>query len=314
MDIGILGTGKVGTDLLIKVLRSKKLNCTMFVGRNKASEGAKKAIELGVNVLFEGIDAFVDAPERCSLVFDATSADAHRQHAGIFKSLGIKVVDLTPAQVGPFCVPSINVDQILGSDNVNMVTCGGQASIPVLNVLSNICEDIEHVSVTSHLAEDSVGPATLANLDDYFDTTRSAICAFTSINCEAIDIDLRIEKSDWKPDMLTELKVHMPNADVKKIYKPLQERLDAMREFVPGYHIVGTPSERDGILDIVVSVRGQGDWIPAHAGNLDIINCAAISIAEHYSDYVSSSEVNGTGITQKLRNIFGRKDMGMETA
>lgn len=313
LDVGIIGTGKIGTDLLFKILKSPHLNCSLFVGRNHDSEGMRQAQQLGIKVSNRSVDAFGADPQACDLVFDATSARGHRENAPVFGALGIKVIDLTPAQIGPFCIPTINANQILQCDNVNMVTCGGQASIPVLNIVASVFNNIEYVGIESHLAEDSVGQATLDNIDDYFETTASAISVFTGIDKEHVGVDLSVEKSAWKPDMLTTLRVKVGDADIHQLFGPLQLRLAALREYVPGYNIIGTPSYRDNVLEIIVSIRGQGDWIPEHAGNLDIINSAAINIAEMYALHVLEKRPPvAMGIHHRLANLFRAKEANVE--
>lgn len=284
LKVGIIGSGKIGTDLLLKIMRSKLLDCDLFVGRDSNSPGIKKAKSLGVKVSDQSIQAFFDHPSKIDLVFDATSAEHHKKHAIYFREAGIKAIDLTPAKVGRFCVPTIDADVVTSEPNVNMITCGGQASIPIIHALSRVYPQISQVKIHSRLAEDSVGPGTLANIDDYYSSTASAISAYSCI--QHVNVDLQVEKSAWKPDMLTVIRVYTKDRDLEKLYNPLQARLAAVRKNVPGYSIIGTPTYKDGAIEIVVSVRGQGDWIPAHAGNLDIINCAAIAIAEKYAQHL----------------------------
>lgn len=284
LKVGIIGSGKIGTDLLIKIMRSKLLDCDLFVGRNYDSPGMKKAKSLRVNISDQSIQAFIDHPSKVDLVFDATSAEYHKKHAVYFREAGIKAIDLTPAKVGRFCVPTIDAEVVTSESNVNMVTCGGQASIPIIHTLSRVFPQISQVAVSSRLAEDSIGPGTLANIDDYYSSTASAISAYSCI--QHVNIDLQVEKSAWKPDMLTVIRAYTKDRDLEKLYGPLLARLASVRQHVPGYNIVGTPTYKDGAIEIVISVRGQGDWIPAHAGNLDIINCAAIAIAEKYAQHL----------------------------
>ena len=279
LNVGIIGTGNIGTDLLLKIMRAEHLQCTLFAGRNSNSLGMKKARSLGINTSDQSIHAFIESPDICDLVFDATSAKYHLIHAKIFESLSIKAIDLTPAKVGPFCVPSIDQDVIATSDNINMVTCGGQASIPILDVLSKHLT-IEQASVASFLSRDSVGQGTLDNIDQYYSTTAQAITHYTGI--KDVTIDLRTESGQWKPDMLTSIKVKTGDQDIAKIFVPLAKRLQEIRTYVPGYHIIGTPSYSNGYLEITISIRGQGDWLPTYAGNLDIINCAAIMATKYF--------------------------------
>ncbi|MFT7559218.1 MAG: acetaldehyde dehydrogenase (acetylating) [Flavobacteriales bacterium] len=282
LNVAIIGSGKLGTDLLIKTLRSPYLNCVLFVGRNHDSEGLVRARSLGVPTSDDSIDAIINYKGVIHLVFDVTSAEYHIRHADVFERLGIKAIDLTPAKVGPLCVPSINQDIIFTEDNINLITCGGQASLPIVHRLSEIITDISKIEVNSFLAEDSVGPGTLANIDEYYSTTKSAIREYTGV--QDVEVQLNLESSEWKPDMLTYIRAYTGKTDLRSVYEPLRLRLLEVQKHVPGYQIVGTPKIENGIIDITVSVRGNGDWLPAHAGNLDIINCAALALAEHYAE------------------------------
>ncbi|SMF53106.1 acetaldehyde dehydrogenase [Alteromonadaceae bacterium Bs31] len=317
LNVGIIGSGKVGTDLLIKVLKSDYMDCGLFVGRNLQSEGMQKAMSLGVIVSDQSIDAFKLSRDTFDLVFDATTAEHHRSHAEYFRRANIKAIDLTPAKVGRYCVPTIDADVVTNEQNINMVTCGGQASIPVIHTLSKVYPHIHQVNVQSRVAEDSIGPGTLANIDDYYSSTASAISAYSCI--QNVNVDLQVEKSVWKPDMLTIIRAYTNETDLNKLYEPLQQRLAQVRKKVPGYNIVGTPIYKDGAVEVVISVRGQGDWVPAHAGNLDIINCAALAIAERYAQHLGVRpelvEAEHAGALGSLLGMFGKGTKGMpETA
>ena len=283
LKTGIIGTGKVGTDLLFKVARSPFLECTMFVGRSNTSAGLKVARELGVATSAESFDVFRNNPDLCDLIFDATSATDHERHAPEIEALGVRAIDLTPANVGEFCIPALNRDQIAWSNNINMVTCGGQSSVPILACLADCYDHIKKVEVVSRVAESSIGPATLENIDKYYSSTAEAINRFSGIEIKNVSIDLQLEKSRWKPDMLTIISAKINEKDLDRLYQPLEKRLEAIRKYVPGYNIVGTPSRKRSMLTIMVSVRGMGDWMPSYAGNLDIINCAALTSAEYYA-------------------------------
>ena len=317
LRVGIIGSGKIGTDLLIKTLRSYSLECALFIGRNSQSAGMKKARSLGVATSDESIGA-LDTNSKLDLIFDATSAEHHKNHAPVFQELGIKAIDLTPAKVGPFCVPSIDPHLINSETNINMVTCGGQASIPIIQILAETFSGISAVSVESYLAKDSVGPATLANIDEYYSSTAHAISQYSGIR--SVSVDLSIEDSDWQPDMLTRIRAYTHQQNVSAVFSTLQYRLNLVRQYVPGYSIVGTPKYENGAIEILISVRGQGDWIPSHAGNLDIINCAALCIAERYAVLrgISSNNASGTHAGGKrlsaLRGLFSRSNSNSSVA
>jgi len=166
LSVAILGTGNIGTDLLIKVLRSPVLECRLFAGRNLSSPGMMKASMLKVPVSARGVESILDLKNEIALVFDATSAEDHTKHAPLFDQAGIVAVDLTPAKVGKMCVPAVNLEECLGLTNVNMVTCGGQASIPLAYAISQANEGVEYLETVSSIASRSAGPATRINLDE----------------------------------------------------------------------------------------------------------------------------------------------------
>ena len=184
---GIIGTGNIGTDLLLKLRKTDFVVPVIFVGRRMESNGIKLAQELNIAVSDKGIQYFIDNPKCCDVVYDCTSANDAKEHAKVFSEQGIKVIDLTPAKVGDLCVPNINPKIIQNRDNVNMITCGGQASTPLLNVISKHCTDLDYIEVVSQIASDSAGMATRLNIDNYIHTTERAIKEFTGCKeCKVI--------------------------------------------------------------------------------------------------------------------------------
>lgn len=283
LRVGILGTGNIGTDLLIKIIRSPYLECVCFAGRNLNSKGMLKAKERGINTSDQGINAFTKQELKCELVFDATSAQDHYRHARVFSMLGIRAIDMTPAHVGEFCIPPINGDTAIFEQNINMITCGGQASIPAIYALSQAIPDISRVEIRSRASEDSIGPATIANIDKYYSSTASAVTQFCGI--DNVSVDLYVDPSEPKPDMLTKIKLHTPTQLNPKIIKSLSTIVNKVKQYVPGYELVGQLEHVEGGIELSIKVTGLGDWVPKHAGNLDIINCAAIAIAEKYAQH-----------------------------
>jgi acetaldehyde dehydrogenase len=275
---GIIGTGNIGTDLLYKILKTNFIIPVIFAGRRMDSDGIKIAQSLSIPVTDEGIDYFIKNPKCCDVVYDCTSAADAIKHADIFEQQGIKVIDLTPAKVGPLCVPSINPSSIIHNNNVNMITCGGQASIPMLNLISEYCEKIDYIEVVSQIASKSAGMATRINIDSYINTTEAAIRKFTTCNnCKVI---LNLNPAEPCVDMQTTmfLKVHNVNFEslVENIYKKIKE----LKEYIPYYELVLPPVINDDILVLSIKVKGSGDYLPEYAGNLDIINCAAIEMTK----------------------------------
>lgn len=286
LKVAILGSGNIGTDLLIKVLRSPHLECGAFIGRNLSSPGMTKAVGLGVNVSSESISYIEKNPSCCDLVFDATSANDHKAHAPIFKKLGKIAVDLTPAQVGDMCVPAVNMQECLSSGNVNMITCGGQASIPVAYALKLSHSDIDYIEVVSSIASRSAGPATRRNLDEYIHTTENGIQKFSG--CRRSKAILNLNPAQPCVNMQTTVMAKVAQPNVQEFSKAFREVAVRIQKYVPGYEILVDPTVENGRIIVMMRVRGLGDYLPAYAGNLDIINCAAIAMAEEYAKNLNS--------------------------
>lgn len=283
LKVAILGSGNIGTDLLIKINRSKYLQCTYFIGRNLKSKGMHRAISLGVPVSDKSIETIVNNPDCCDLVFDATSAHDHRKHAMILKNLGKIAIDLTPAKIGMVCIPSVNLQECLKSDNINMITCGGQSSVPLIYQIAEVCNEIEYVEIVSTISSKSAGPATRLNIDEYIDTTENAIKLFSGCrNAKAI---LNLNPAEPCINMKTTiyLKARDLNPHLEEIRKKIDEMVTKIQEYVPGYKLIVPPVYENDRLMLTVQVVGLGDYLPAYAGNLDIINSAAIAAAEAFA-------------------------------
>jgi acetaldehyde dehydrogenase (acetylating) len=290
LKIAVLGSGNIGTDLLIKALRSPHLEPTVLIGRSLSSAGMAKAQSLGVPVSAESIGFIEKNPNCCDLVFDATSARDHQLHAPILSRLGKKVVDLTPAKLGPMCVPAANISDCLSADNVNMVTCGGQASIPIAYAIGKTQKDIDYIEVISSIASRSAGPATRINLDEYIHTTEAGIQKFSGAKRSKAILNLNPAQPCINMQTTIFAKVAEPNLDALK--PKLDEMVRKVQAYVPGYEVIVGPTVENGRIVVMVRVKGLGDYLPAYAGNLDIINCAAIAMAEEYAKAAS-------GITAK---------------
>jgi acetaldehyde dehydrogenase (acetylating) len=278
--VAILGTGNIGTDLLIKALRSDALECTLFVGRNLRSDGMQKASQLGTPISDRGIDAIVQQADGIDIVFDATSAAAHLEHWPVLRKLGKTVIDMTPAKVGDLCVPAINTEKIIESRarNINMITCGGQASVPIANAIASVQKRIEYIEVASSIASRSAGRATRANLDEYIETTEQALIKFG--HAQRAKAILILNPARPPIDMQTTIYVKITNPDLNAIRVAVEEMIGRITQYVPGYQLVVPPTLEAGKVMTTVRVLGNGDYLPRYAGNLDIINCAAIGIAE----------------------------------
>jgi acetaldehyde dehydrogenase (acetylating) len=279
--VAILGSGNIGTDLLIKTQRSPILECSYFIGRNEHSEGMRKAKSLGVKTSARSIEAIVEDPDCCDLVFDATSATDHLKHAPILKRLNKIVIDMTPSNIGQMCVPAVNLAECITYPNVNMVTCGGQASIPLAYAIGQTHPEVDYIEVVSSISSKSAGPATRRNLDEYIDTTEKGIKKFSG--CRRVKTILNLNPAHPCIDMQTTVFAMVKNPDMKSLASKTEEIVKKVQYYVPGYELIIPPTIENGRIVIMVRVQGLGDYLPTYAGNLDIINCAAIAAAEEYA-------------------------------
>jgi acetaldehyde dehydrogenase (acetylating) len=278
MRVAILGSGNIGTDLLIKVLRSPYLEASLFIGRNLASPGMVKAHSLGVPISDQSIDAIIRDPGCCDLVFDATSATDAKRHWNILEKLGKVVIDMTPAKVGEMCVPAVNLSAALEHPNLNMITCGGQASIPLAYLIGQTQTDVEYIETVSSIASRSAGPATRINIDEYIETTEKALQAFSGAkSAKAI---LILNPAQPCIDMQTTVFAKVASPDIKRLQAAIGKMVTNIQQYVPGYQMLVEPTLEGGRIVVTVKVQGRGDYLPKYAGNLDIINCAAIAAAE----------------------------------
>lgn len=261
-------------------MRSDVLECGIFAGRNLESRGMIHAKQLEVPVTDESINYIIDNPDCCDIVFDATTANVHQENAAILKRMGKFVIDLTPAHVGKFCIPAINGDDILEENNVNMITCGGQATVPIAYAIKKAQPNVEYFEIVATIAAKSAGVGTRDNIDEFTQTTREAIMEFTGIqNAKAIIV---LNPAEPPITMHNTLYALIDNPDMEKIFKEIKRMEVFIREYVPGYRILTGPVYENGRVTTTVTVNGSGDYLPKYAGNLDIITCAAISVAERY--------------------------------
>lgn len=281
LKVAILGSGNIGTDLLMKVLRSTYLECGVFIGRNLSSPGMMKAQSLGVKISAEGINYIEKNPHCCDIVFDATSAKAHLEHAPILEKLEKFVVDLTPAKVGIMCVPVVNMNQCVNKKNVNMVTCGGQASAPIAHAIAKTHSSIHYIEVVSSISSRSAGPATRINLDEYIHTTELAIKTISGAkNAKAI---LNLNPAQPCINMQTTIFAKVDNPNIEALQLAVNDISTQVQQYVPGYKIIINPLIENDRIVVMVRVKGLGDYLPEYAGNLDIINCTALAVAEEYA-------------------------------
>lgn len=281
LNVAILGSGNIGTDLLVKIIRSPYLNCSLFIGRDPSSRGIAFAKKLGIQTSHSKIEALVEDPSLCDLVFDATSAEAHLEHWALLAPLGKTVIDLTPSHIGKMAIPAVRLEDSLSTKNVNLVSCGGQASIPLAYAIQKACGEIEYVEVVSSIASVSAGPATRINLDEYIENTERGLKYFS--NAEKAKAILILNPAEPKIHMQTTVyaKVKRPNKD--RIQTEVLEMVKKLQSYVPGYQLIVPPILEGNQITMTVKVVGLGDYLPSYAGNLDIINCAALTIAEAFA-------------------------------
>ncbi|MDU8502128.1 acetaldehyde dehydrogenase (acetylating) [Pseudomonas syringae] len=298
VKIAIIGSGNIGTDLMIKIMRnSPVLEVAALVGLDSESDGLARARRLGVATTHEGVDGFIAMPEfdDIRIVFDATSAGAHKRHDELLQTMGKQLIDLTPAAIGPYIVPSVNLEQYLDAPNLNMVTCGGQATIPIVAAVSKVAE-VHYAEIIASIASKSAGPGTRANIDEFTETTSRGIEAVGGARRGKATIIL----NPAEPPLIMRDTIHCLCSDVdeESIRIAINEMVATVQEYVPGYRLkqavqferfttdnplpLTRPAEPFVGLKVSVflEVEGAAHYLPAYAGNLDIMTSAALKTAE----------------------------------
>lgn len=299
LKAAIIGSGNIGTDLMLKILRqARHLQLSAMVGIDPASDGLERARRLGVATTHEGVEGLLRMPEFAAIdiVFDATSAAAHQHHETVLRQAkpGIRLIDLTPAAIGPYCIPVVNLEQHLHSLNLNMVTCGGQATIPMVAAVSRVAQ-VHYAEIVASIASKSAGPGTRANIDEFTETTRHAIETLGgATRGKAI-----IVMNPAEPPLIMRDTVLMLSAaaDQREIAASIAEMAAAVQAYVPGYRLkqqvqfepipASAPLLIPGLgrfsglkTSVFLEVEGAAHYLPAYAGNLDIMTCAALATAE----------------------------------
>ncbi|MEU6078875.1 acetaldehyde dehydrogenase (acetylating) [Micromonospora sp. NPDC047074] len=296
VGVAVIGSGNIGTDLMIKVLRlSDSLRMVAMVGIDPESDGLARARRLGVATTAGGVDGLVAMPEfaEVGLVFDATSAGAHRRNDAVLAEHGRLVVDLTPAAIGPYVVPPVNLDEHLGERNVNMVTCGGQATVPIVAAVGRVTP-VAYGEIVASIASKSAGPGTRANIDEFTETTARAIEVVGGADRGKAIIVL----NPADPPLLMRDTVYClcedADADRAAIAASVAEMVAAVQGYVPGYrlkqdvqfdrvdaYVPALGRRLSGLqVSVFLEVSGAGHYLPAYAGNLDIMTSAALRTAE----------------------------------
>lgn len=277
LKVGIIGPGNIGIDLMMKIKRSPylELKCVVNI---KESEGLEIARGFGSDASAGGVDYMVSNHKDLDIVFDATSAAAHYQAAPKLKEAGYFTIDLTPAAVGPYCVPTVNLtEDLLKVDNVNMVTCGGQATVPIVSAINKVA-DVEYAEIVSSISSKSAGPGTRANIDEFTVTTRRALEEVGGADKAKVLIVLNPAEPPIFMRNTIYTKVKNPNIEV--ITEAVHNAVKELNAFVPGYKILLEPIIQNDIVTTMIQVEGLGDYLPKYSGNLDIITSAAVYTAE----------------------------------
>ena len=289
--VAILGSGNIGTDLMVKVLRSDALEMGVLVGIDPASDGLARAVREGVATASAGLDAALadGSLDGVGIVFDATSAGAHAAHTAALAGTGVRMVDLTPAATGPFVVPPVNLDDHLDAPEVNMVTCGGQATVPVVAAVARVAP-VAYAEIVAAIASRSAGPGTRANIDEFTETTAAALRSVGGARRSKAIIVL----NPADPPMIMRDTVHclVRDADPQRVRESVEEMVGAVAAYVPGYRLAQRVQVTPGVdagplapgvftqVSVFLEVTGAGDHLPAYAGNLDIMTSAALRVGE----------------------------------
>jgi len=289
----LIGPGNIGTDLLYKLQRSPFLEPVWMVGIDPSSEGLKRAADMGLKTTAEGVDgllAHVKA-DHIQIAFDATSAYVHAENSRKLNALGVMMIDLTPAAIGHFCVPPVNLPAHVGTGemNVNMVTCGGQATIPMVAAIARV-QPVSYGEIVATVSSRSVGPGTRKNIDEFTRTTASAVEKIGGAKKGKAIIII----NPAEPPMIMRDTVHClteTTPEREKITASIHAMIKEVQKYVPGYKLVNGPVFDGNRVSVFMEVEGLGDYLPKYAGNLDIMTAAAARTAEMFAEEILSGKL-----------------------
>lgn len=290
VNVALIGSGNIGTDLLCKALRSPFIKPIWMVGIDPASEGLARARELGLRTTADGIDGLLPHLERdqIRIAFDATSASVHAEHARKLRAHAVVAIDLTPAAIGPYCIPSVNLDGLAARNemNINMVSCGGQATIPIVAAVSRV-QAVRYAEIVATVASRSAGPGTRKNIDEFTRTTASGIERVGGAARGKAIIIL----NPAEPPLIMRDTVHCLTTDEpdrNAIEASIRSMIEQVQAYVPGYTLKNGPVFDGKRVSVYLEVAGLGDYLPRYAGNLDIMTAAAVRTGELMAQQITS--------------------------
>ena len=281
----IVGSGNIGTDLVYKARRSEWIDPVWMVGIDPASEGLARAAGMGLKTTSKGVDGLAPhvAEDGVRIAFDATSAHAHTDNARKLRELGVLVIDLTPAALGPYCIPPVNLSQVApGATDVSMVSCGGQATIPMVAAVSRV-QPVEYAEIVATVASRSVGPGTRQNIDEFTRTTAAAVERVGGARRGKAIIII----NPAEPPLIMRDTIHClteTDPDAGAITRSVHAMIAEVQRYVPGYVLKNGPVFDGRRVSTFVEVKGLGDYLPTYAGNLDIMTAAAVRTAELFAE------------------------------
>ena len=293
LKAAIIGPGNIGTDLVMKMLRSEWIEPVWMVGIDPNSDGLKRAREFGMKTTFEGVDGLLPhvLDDDIRIAFDATSAYVHAENSRKLNALGVLMVDLTPAAIGPYCVPPVNLKQHVGrlEMNVNMVTCGGQATIPMVAAVSRV-QPVAYAEIIATVSSRSVGPGTRKNIDEFTRTTAGAIEQVGG----AKEGKAIIVINPAEPPLMMRDTIHClteGEPDQAAITASVHAMIVEVQKYVPGYRLKNGPVFDGNRVSIFMEVEGLGDYLPKYAGNLDIMTAAALRTGEMFAEEIAAGTI-----------------------
>ncbi len=285
VKVAVIGPGNIGTDLMYKIQRSLRLEMAALAGIEE-SEGIRRARSMGVRVVVGGLEPILE-DRSIRIVFDATSARAHLRHAKLLEAAGKIAIDLTPAAVGPYVVPTVNLSEHREARNLNMVTCGGQATVPIVHAVHRAA-GARYAEMVSAISSKSAGPGTRQNIDEFTRTTAKALEVLGGARRGKAIIVLNPAEPPLV--MTNTIYVEVERPDEAAIRESVERAVAEVREHVPGYRLRVPPQLEGNKVTTIIEVEGAGDFLPKYSGNLDIITAAAVGVAERLAERAAGKE------------------------